>query len=328
MAIIQEVKDGKVVQPENDSSAKKAKGNEMGQDMFLQLLVAQMQYQDPLEPTSNTEWVAQMATFSMVESLNTMKDSMLEQSANELVGKYVILNTTMGDGDASYVKGRVDFVTKVNGETKLSVNDRLYGLETLDTVADEEYYNGSVLANELHQMIQLLPTEENLTAADDGLVKSAREAYEALTPSQKEFVDDDDLNKLSTLETRMNALKPTQFTGMVRKLPSVKEVQEADEETLASYGKALTEAKDYYDNMTELQKRNVSEDTLRDLHTIEDAVSKAEETFKKPDDNASETDVSALLQKILAELQSQKQPQESGSAEEAQNPEAAGAENP
>lgn len=70
MAIIQEVQNGKIVEDTSESSSKKNGskknvGNTMGQEQFLQLLVAQMQYQDPLEPTSNTEWVAQMATFSI-----------------------------------------------------------------------------------------------------------------------------------------------------------------------------------------------------------------------------------------------------------------------
>jgi flagellar basal-body rod modification protein FlgD len=36
-------------------------------ETFLKLLTAQMQNQDPLEPTNNTEWVAQLASFSSVE---------------------------------------------------------------------------------------------------------------------------------------------------------------------------------------------------------------------------------------------------------------------
>ncbi len=34
---------------------------------FLRLLTAQMENQDPLEPTNNTEFVAQLASFSAVE---------------------------------------------------------------------------------------------------------------------------------------------------------------------------------------------------------------------------------------------------------------------
>ena len=41
-------------------------------DQFMQLLVAQMKYQDPLEPTSNTEYIQQYATFSELEQMQNM----------------------------------------------------------------------------------------------------------------------------------------------------------------------------------------------------------------------------------------------------------------
>ena len=50
------VEDGKIVESTSQSSLKKASDaskNGMDKDAFLQLLVAQMKYQDPLEPTSN-----------------------------------------------------------------------------------------------------------------------------------------------------------------------------------------------------------------------------------------------------------------------------------
>lgn len=302
MAIIQEIKDGKFVEDASDSSSKKNKktvNNEMGQEQFLQLLVAQMQYQDPLEPTSNTEWVAQMATFSMVESLNNMKDAMTEQSANDLIGKYVLVS----DGDG-FIKGKVDYVTKQNGETVVSVNDKFYTLDKIDTVADEEYFQGSVLANELHQMIQLLPNEENLTASDDGLVKSAREAYEKMTDSQKLFVEKEDLDKLRVLELKMNSLKATKYTGMVRQLPSVSEVNEADEETLAGYRAQITEAAKYYEDMTDAQKQLVADETRTQFNTIEAAVTNAEKKFEDTEEpDESKDPVADILQQILEQLQ-------------------------
>lgn len=138
MAIVQEVKDGKFVDgTESSKNAATASGkpkrevsNEMGKEQFLKLLVAQMQYQDPLEPTQNSEWVAQMATFSMVESLNDMKSAFQEQSAYSLVGKNVILNTG-SDDNANYVRGKVDYITVQNGKLKLSVADKLYDVDTL-----------------------------------------------------------------------------------------------------------------------------------------------------------------------------------------------------
>lgn len=303
MAIIQEIKDGKFVEDSSDASSKKKNqktvNNEMGQEQFLQLLVAQMQYQDPLEPTSNTEWVAQMATFSMVESMNNMMDAMTEQSANDLVGKYVLVN----DGEG-FVKGKVDYVTKQNGDTVVSVNDKLYSLDKIDTVADEEYFQGSVLANELHQMIQLLPSEENLTANDDGLVRSAREAYDNMTESQKLFVEKEDLDKLKLLELKMNSLKATKYTGMVRQMPSVSEINEADEETLAGYRAQITEAAKYYEDMTDAQKQLVADETRNRFNTAEAAVTNAEKKFVKPEEEEKDP-VSDLLQQILDQLKGQ-----------------------
>ena len=55
----------------------KAKGNdEMDKDAFLKLLVTQLQNQDPLEPTDNTEFVAQLAQFSSLEGINNLNTSM------------------------------------------------------------------------------------------------------------------------------------------------------------------------------------------------------------------------------------------------------------
>ncbi|MEM1422077.1 MAG: flagellar hook capping FlgD N-terminal domain-containing protein, partial [Pseudomonadota bacterium] len=50
-------------------------------DMFLQLLTAQLENQDPLDPADPTEFVAQLATFSSVEqqiSTNDKLDQLIE----------------------------------------------------------------------------------------------------------------------------------------------------------------------------------------------------------------------------------------------------------
>ena len=274
----------------------------MGQDQFLQLLVAQMQYQDPLEPTSNTEWVAQMATFSMVESLNNMQQEFAKQSANSLVGKYVLIN----DGDNGFVKGKVDYITKEDGKTKLCVNDKLYDIDKLDTVVEEEYYLGSVKANEFHEMVKLLPPEQNLTINDEGLVKSAREEYDKMTDTQKKFVQKEYLDKLRALEAKMDSLKATQFTGVVKGLPSAGEVEEADRETLAEYTKQMDKAKELYENLTDSQRKNVAEETINQYNAVKEAVDAANKKFgnttgeEDPKDEAA-----ALLQQILDELKAQ-----------------------
>jgi flagellar basal-body rod modification protein FlgD len=52
--------------------------NELGKDEFLQLLVAQLKYQDPLEPTSSDQFIATTAQFTVVEKL----DELTKQGAN------------------------------------------------------------------------------------------------------------------------------------------------------------------------------------------------------------------------------------------------------
>ena len=90
-----------------------------------------MQYQDPLEPTSNTEYVAQLATFSQLEAMLGMQDTQKNEMANNLVGKYVILKVSdETTGKTSYVDGKVDYVMyQEDGSQMLSVNNKLYSMQ-------------------------------------------------------------------------------------------------------------------------------------------------------------------------------------------------------
>lgn len=48
----------------------------MGKDAFLKLLVTQLENQDPLNPTENTEFVAQLAQFSSLEGIQNLNTSL------------------------------------------------------------------------------------------------------------------------------------------------------------------------------------------------------------------------------------------------------------
>ena len=94
MAVSAIIEDGKVLETQSESSIKKAASKSgMDKDAFLQLLVAQMKYQDPLEPTSNTEYIAQYATFSQVEQMQNMAATMELTRASSMVGKLVEVET-------------------------------------------------------------------------------------------------------------------------------------------------------------------------------------------------------------------------------------------
>lgn len=51
-------------------------GGAMGKDQFLQLLVAQMKNQDPLNPMDGTQMASQLAQFSTVEQLQSANDTL------------------------------------------------------------------------------------------------------------------------------------------------------------------------------------------------------------------------------------------------------------
>ena len=95
------IKNGEVTNLENNKKATEAKTG-YDKDSFLQILVAQMKYQDPMEPTSNTEYISQYATFTQVEQLSNMANAMSLSRASEMVGKTVTITPSAATRTAAY----------------------------------------------------------------------------------------------------------------------------------------------------------------------------------------------------------------------------------
>ena len=122
---------------------KETKGTtDLGQDAFLQLLICEMQHQDPLEPTTNTEWISQMATFSQLEELQALSKTTENTQIFSLVGKNVIVSTEDASGNTQLKEGIVDFISMSGGTAKFSIDGALYSMEELYSVVDADYlYN-------------------------------------------------------------------------------------------------------------------------------------------------------------------------------------------
>lgn len=194
MAVVAPVKDGKIVETESQSSLAKTQqtdGSKLDKDAFLQLLVAQMKYQDPLEPTSNTEYISQFATFSELEQMQNMSSSMDLSRASSLVGQTVYMKTTGSSGDTSYIEGKVDYVYYENGKAYLAINESLYSLEDLDTVVDQSYYEAYNMAMSLALSINKLPSVKNLTLGEREKVETIYETYNSMNEYQKSFISSD-----------------------------------------------------------------------------------------------------------------------------------------
>lgn len=138
--LIAPVTDGKLDSAKGTSSTKKQRGgSELGKDEFLQLLVTQMKYQDPLSPTDNTQMVAQLAQFSALEQMQNVANTTLQSQAFGLIGKDVIMTVKSSTGATSYKEGTVDFVTKSGNNTYLSIEGNLYNIDDLYSVVGDHY---------------------------------------------------------------------------------------------------------------------------------------------------------------------------------------------
>lgn len=224
------VKDGKIVDTRSealsDSTQKAGPSGSLDKEAFLQLLVAQMQYQDPLEPMDNTEYVSQLATFSELEAMNNLNDSMDFYRASQLVGKNVLVRTTSKTTGETYMtQGVVDYVTYENGKAYLVIGEKPFSIDDLDTVISDEYWekhkndinntpteSAEAVKNVLVQIAKL-PDENNVTAEHEKAIKAAREAYDKLTDDEKKLVDPEALYYLIRAEgalAKILADKPQQ----------------------------------------------------------------------------------------------------------------------
>ena len=82
------------------------RGDQLGKDTFLKLLVAQMRYQDPSNPTSSTEFMSQTATFTQVEKLE------------EIAAQNAALLALQRSSSAGALVGRSVTYTDENGASK------------------------------------------------------------------------------------------------------------------------------------------------------------------------------------------------------------------
>lgn len=120
--------------------------NDLGKDEFLKLLVAQLKYQDPLEPTSSDEFIATSAQFTIVEKL----DELTKQGANtalvnslttasSLIGREITTNGIEGPVTATVQRSEIG-----GGEVLLVTENGSVRLDQIVSVGSPAADNASV----------------------------------------------------------------------------------------------------------------------------------------------------------------------------------------
>lgn len=112
--------------------------SQLGKDDFLNLLTAQLAHQDPMDPVSNEDFIAQMATFSSLEQMTNLNSSFskflqgqaLAQYA-PIIGKEVVAYDPAAEAD---VTGSVESISFSDGTPYMNVNGSKIDINNLKEI--------------------------------------------------------------------------------------------------------------------------------------------------------------------------------------------------
>ena len=136
-----------IIQNTSENASKRNTNGELGKNDFLNLLVTQLRYQDPLNPTDDKEFIAQMAQFSSLEQMQNMSNTLSNSQAFSMIGKRV--TATISDSSTSELKtvvGEVSTVKVSSGKTYVVINGQDIEASKVTQVDESIYSNNSNLS--------------------------------------------------------------------------------------------------------------------------------------------------------------------------------------
>lgn len=115
-----------------ETSKAKVGNSNMDQNVFLQLLMAQLKNQDPLNPMSNTEFVSQQAQFTQISELQQLNQGNSFVQASSLIGKQVTFNDP--NNVNKQITGTVSEAKISSSGTSIVVNDTSYPASVIKSI--------------------------------------------------------------------------------------------------------------------------------------------------------------------------------------------------
>ena len=204
--------------------------SELGQDAFLKLLVAQLKYQDPLNPADGAEFLAQTAQFTMVEKLSDLEaqgqstvTSQQQMQAAQLVGRQV----TYVDSTGNLVEGVVESAEYTPDGQSLTIDGQAVELDNITKVVGNNRVDGaseavsalgpSLASSLTPALVEAIQEASAGTADSDAEVDSAAEVssdhdQEAESTSTDALADETD----TVTETSNVGSNPDEPTGEER----------------------------------------------------------------------------------------------------------------
>jgi flagellar basal-body rod modification protein FlgD len=119
--------------------------DEVGKDEFLKMLIAQLQYQDPLNPMDGTDFTAQLAQFSSLEQLTDMNTNLEYLYTNQVISNRVSAVNLIGKeittlGNTVQVEGAPVTISYNLSEDVAAGAVNIYGIDG-DVVKTIEFNN-------------------------------------------------------------------------------------------------------------------------------------------------------------------------------------------
>lgn len=163
-----------------DPNKPKEFSSDLDKDAFLKLLVTQLKYQDPMQPTQDNEFIGQMAQFSALEQSQNTNMAIKMNSANNMVNKLV--KAYYKADDSTETKELIGLVEKVmikdnNVYLTMDVSGEKYDVK-LDDVKEVTDLENSV------EQIYLMNQSMRITSAYNLIGKNVKGTYQ-----QEETVD-------------------------------------------------------------------------------------------------------------------------------------------
>ena len=133
-------------------------GMQNNSNMFLTLMLKQLESQDPTQPVDNTEWLSQLAQYSSLEQMSQMNsglencakyisamydDMMLNSEINQtlsMIGKDVTLKIPSEADPSKFdtVSGTVTEASFENGSGQIKIGDKYYSIEKVISIREKK----------------------------------------------------------------------------------------------------------------------------------------------------------------------------------------------
>ncbi|MDR1571948.1 MAG: hypothetical protein LBS32_05430 [Clostridiales Family XIII bacterium] len=152
------------------SASSSSNSQDLSMEDFFQLMVAQLQNQDMFSPMDNSQFVSQMAQFSMVNALMDMAELSSVSYSTSLIGKYADVAFVDDEGQMGTDYGLIEAVNLYNGAAEVVINGSAYALSNVMTVSPEPIKDGALPLLENAALIGR--TASLLHTGTDGTIES------------------------------------------------------------------------------------------------------------------------------------------------------------